>query len=43
MIEVYKIVNNEITYSDKFDEGVWINLVNPNEDEIKKNMHRIRY
>ncbi len=36
MIEIFKTVNNEIVHADSFEEGVWVNLVNPNEEEIKK-------
>jgi magnesium transporter len=34
MIEIFKTVNNEIVRTDNYDEGVWVNLVNPNEEEI---------
>ncbi|NLL05912.1 MAG: magnesium transporter CorA family protein [Clostridiaceae bacterium] len=34
MIEIYKTVNNEIVRTDNYAEGVWVNLVNPNENEI---------
>jgi magnesium transporter len=36
MIEIYKTVNNEIVLTDAFGDGVWVNLVNPDEDEISK-------
>ncbi len=36
MIEIFKTVNNEIVRAETFEEGVWVNLVNPNEEEIKK-------
>lgn len=36
MIEIFKTVNNEIVHTDSFEEGVWVNLVNPSEEEIKK-------
>lgn len=34
MIQIYKTVNNEIVRTDNYAEGVWVNLVNPNENEI---------
>ena len=36
MYEIFKTVNNEIVNTDTFDEGVWVNLVNPTEEEINK-------
>lgn len=36
MVETLKTVNNEIVRTDNYEEGVWINLVNPNENEINK-------
>lgn len=36
MIEIFKTVNNEIVRTDNFEEGVWVNLANPNEEEINK-------
>ncbi len=36
MIEIFRTVNNEIVRADTFEEGVWVNLVNPNEEEINK-------
>ncbi len=36
MIDVFKTVNNELIRTDNYDEGVWVNLVNPNEEEIDK-------
>lgn len=34
MFEIFKTVNNEIVRADTFEEGVWVNLVNPSEEEI---------
>ena len=34
MIEIFKTVKSEIVHTDNYDEGVWVNLVNPSEDEI---------
>ncbi|MCR4434531.1 MAG: magnesium transporter CorA family protein [Clostridiales bacterium] len=34
MLEIFKTVNNEIVLSDTFEDGVWVNLVDPTEDEI---------
>ncbi|MGE5613303.1 MAG: magnesium transporter CorA family protein [Bacillota bacterium] len=36
MLEIYKTVNNEIVRTDVFEDGVWVNLVNPDEEEINK-------
>lgn len=36
MLQIYKTVNNEIVRADDFEEGVWVNLVNPSEEEISK-------
>ena len=36
MIEVFKTVNNELVITDAFEEGVWINMVNPSEEEISR-------
>ena len=34
MIDIFKTVNNEILRTDTFEDGVWVNLVNPSEEEI---------
>lgn len=34
MIDIFKTVNNEIVRTDTFEEGVWVNLANPTEEEI---------
>lgn len=36
MIEIFKTINNEIIRTEEFEEGVWVNLINPSEDEIIK-------
>lgn len=36
LIEVFKTVNNELVITDAFEEGVWINMVNPSEEEISR-------
>ncbi|EGD48457.1 Mg2 transporter protein CorA family protein [Ruminiclostridium papyrosolvens DSM 2782] len=36
MIEIYKTVNNEIVRTETFEDGVWVNLINPTEEEIVK-------
>jgi magnesium transporter len=36
MIEIFKTINSEIVRTDDYDEGVWVNLVNPDEEEINK-------
>ncbi|EMS72166.1 magnesium transporter CorA family protein [Ruminiclostridium cellobioparum] len=34
MMDIFKTVNNEIVRINSFDEGSWINMVNPTEEEI---------
>jgi magnesium transporter len=34
MLDIYKTVNNEIARTDTFEDGVWVNLANPTEEEI---------
>lgn len=34
MLDIFKTVNNEIVRTEAFEEGVWVNLVNPTEEEI---------
>jgi len=34
MIEIFKSVDNGIVRTEEFSDGVWINLVNPTEEEI---------
>jgi magnesium transporter len=36
MIEVFKTVDNELVITDTFEDGVWINMINPSEEEINK-------
>ncbi|HEX2925632.1 MAG TPA: magnesium transporter CorA family protein [Ruminiclostridium sp.] len=36
MIEIFKTINNEIIHTDVFEEGAWVNLINPTEEEIVK-------
>lgn len=36
MLNIYKTVNNELTGTEILDEGVWINLINPNEEELNR-------
>lgn len=36
MISIFKTVNGEITRTEDFGEGIWVNLVNPGEAEIEK-------
>lgn len=35
MLEIFKTVNGELVYLDHFEDGIWVNLTNPNEEEIK--------
>jgi magnesium transporter len=35
MIEIFKSEQNELIRTNTFEDGVWVNLVNPSEDEIK--------
>ncbi len=36
MLDIFKTVNNEIIRTDAFEEGTWVNLVNPTEEEINR-------
>lgn len=36
MFEIFKTVNNGIIRTDVFEDGVWINFVDPSEEEINK-------
>ncbi|NJD04414.1 MAG: magnesium transporter CorA family protein [Ruminiclostridium sp.] len=36
MLQIYKTVNDELKPVEKFEDGVWANLVNPSEEEIIK-------
>ena len=35
MLSIHKTVNGKMTRMDAVDEGCWVNLVNPSEDELK--------
>ncbi|MCX7921957.1 MAG: magnesium transporter CorA family protein [Clostridia bacterium] len=36
MLEIFKTVNEELSRLQHFEEGIWVNLTNPTEDEITK-------
>jgi Mg2+ and Co2+ transporters len=36
MIEIFKTIDNGIARTEAFEEGVWVNLINPTEEEIVK-------
>jgi len=36
MLEIFKTVNEELVSLNQFEDGVWINLTNPSEDEIRR-------
>lgn len=36
MIEILKTSNSEVIHTDTIEDGVWVNLVNPTEEEIDK-------
>jgi len=36
MMEIFKTVNDKLTRTEQFEDGIWVNLVNPNEEEIAK-------
>ncbi|NLK87957.1 MAG: magnesium transporter CorA family protein [Clostridiaceae bacterium] len=36
MVEIFKTVNGELLSTDSFEEGIWINMTNPGEEEINK-------
>jgi len=36
LIEIFKTVNNELVITDTFEDGVWVNMTNPSEEEISR-------
>lgn len=34
MLNIYKTIDGELIRTDAFEEGVWVNLTNPSEEEI---------
>lgn len=36
MIEIFKTIDGKLASLDHFEEGVWVNLVNPTEEEVQK-------
>lgn len=36
MLEIWKTVDNQIVSTDTFTDGIWVNLINPTEEEIMK-------
>ena len=36
MYEIFKTVNGELISTSSFEEGIWVNVTNPNEQEINK-------
>lgn len=42
MIEIFKTVNGEILRTDSFEEGVWVNLVDPDEAEINRVVENLK-
>jgi len=36
MIEIFKTIGNELVSTDSFEDGIWVNLINPTEEEINK-------
>lgn len=36
MYEIFKTVNGELISTSSFEEGIWVNMTNPNEEEINK-------
>jgi magnesium transporter len=36
MLNIYKTINDEMVNLDHFEEGIWINLVNPDEEELSR-------
>jgi magnesium transporter len=36
MYEIFKTVNGELLRTDSFEEGIWVNMTNPSEEEINK-------
>ena len=36
MLNIYKTINDELVTIDHFEAGIWVNLVNPDEEELMK-------
>jgi magnesium transporter len=36
MLNIFKTINDEMVILDHFEEGIWINLVNPDEEELSR-------
>lgn len=36
MLSIYKTLNDELIKLDKYEDGIWVNLVNPDEDELSQ-------
>jgi magnesium transporter len=36
MLQIFKTVNEELICLDHFEEGIWVNLVNPDEEELSR-------
>ena len=36
MLSIYKTLNDELISLDRFEDGIWVNLVNPDEDELSQ-------
>jgi magnesium transporter len=36
MLNIYKTINDELVSLDHFEDGIWVNLVNPDEEELAR-------
>jgi len=41
MIEIYKTIDGVISLTNNYDDGIWVNMVNPTEDEINKTSEKL--
>lgn len=42
MMEMFKTVNDKLTVIEQFEAGIWINLVNPSEEEVAKTCEALK-
>lgn len=36
MLTIYKTINDDLVSLDHFEDGIWVNLINPDEEELLK-------
>lgn len=42
MLEIFKTINEELVRLEQFEDGVWVNLTSPQEDEIQKTCEALK-